>query len=366
MRIAYANVSYKENDSRGKKAHIRQFVDNTIAIGHELWFWSGDAYQGVHKMPASRIERLWTLRQMDVIYIRVEGHPPGVCRYGLTPYKQLLGSPMVVWEFNTVPEFQRVMGSSEKYIQQAVQNFKRYSHGCDLAVCVSQSISDYVQSKLGIKKVLTVPNGSDPDLFRPDVSPVRRLARQSMQLNVVWIGSAELSWHNFDLMSDAARLIWERGEGSRIAFHIIGQQFGHMREMPPNVHYYGADNYGAIPHWLSPMDVGLCLYKPGPADYNSPLKLYDYMASGLAVVATKQPQINKIFGQLGQTDLIVPPDDPGMLADVLLLLEADRERTRKLGKAGRQLVIDHYNWRRAVKNIFNEIEALREERLQTN
>ena len=106
------------------------------------------------------------------------------------------------------------------------------------------------------------------------------------------------------------------------------------------------------------MDVGLVLYRSGPGDYSSPLKLFDYMASGLTVVGTTQPQLREVFEQLGQLDLLVSRDDPEALADTLLRLAADRERVRRQGDLGRQLVIDRYNWRRAVRDTVDEIELV--------
>ena len=77
------------------------------------------------------------------------------------------------------------------------------------------------------------------------------------------------------------------------------------------------------------MDVGLNVYRPGPADYSSPLKVFDYMASGLTVVSTEQPQAREIFEKLEQMDLLVPSDRPDVLADRLRMLASDRERVRK-------------------------------------
>ena len=122
---------------------------------------------------------------------------------GLLPYRQLIGSPLIVWEFNTVPEYGALIGRTEREIQSAIQALRRYGRGCDLAICVSSELAAYVKEKLGIRRVLVVPNGSDPDLFRPDVEPVSRVQRNDRQLNVVWIGSAYLSWHNFDLSRQA-------------------------------------------------------------------------------------------------------------------------------------------------------------------
>lgn len=298
------------------------------------------------------------LRRMDALYIRLQENPAQACRFSLFPHRQLIGSPVIAWEFNTVPEFNYVMGRSEADVSRSIQAFRHYARGCDLAICVSQSLADYVQENLGIQHVLTVPNGSDPELFRPDITPVRRIERNPDRLNVVWMGSADLRWQNFDLLRSAAELLWQRGESARVAFHLIGRQFGMMRDMPPNIHYYGAEDYRMLPHWLAAMDVGLCMYHSGPADYGSPLKLFDYMASGLAVVATYQPQIKEVFEQLEQTDLIVPSDEPAALADTLVRLAQDHDRVYRLGQAGRQLVIDYYNWRRVAQDITAGIQKI--------
>jgi glycosyltransferase involved in cell wall biosynthesis len=268
----------------------------------------------------------------------------------------------MVWEFNTVPEYGLLRGQSEVDVQRAIQTFRDYGRGCDLAICVSSALANYVQDNLGIERVLTVPNGSDPDLFRPDVPPVRRVCSNSDQLNVVWIGSANLAWHDFDLLRKTAQLLWQSNDKLQVIFHIIGQAHnGLMRDMPPNVYYWGPENYNMLPRWLAAMDVGLYLNRPGPADYSSPLKLFDYMASGLAVVGTFQPQLREVFDELGQPDLLVPPDDAEALADVLRFLAMDRERTRCLGRAGRQRVIEFYNWHRAVQDTIREIQLILEE-----
>ncbi len=358
MRLAYSNAFYQKDSPTGGSAHVRQFITNAIALGHEVWTWPGNQHPSTRLLPQTRIGRLITLRQMDAIYVRVESEPPGVCRWAIAPYRQLLGSPVIVWEFNTTPEFAYVLGQSKADVRRCIEGFKLYGRGCDLAICVSHALAEYVRDTLGIARVLTVPNGSDPGLFRPDAPPLKRVPRNRDRLNVVWIGSADLRWHNLDLLRDAAELLWQRGDGSRIAFHIIGQGLRGLGDMPPNVEYYGPQDYETLPRWLASMDVGLCLYRPGPADYGSPVKLFDYMASGLAVVGTFQPQIREVFENLGQTDLLVPPDDSKALADVVLTLSLDRERVRSLGSAGRQLVLDVYNWRRAVLDTMREVESI--------
>ena len=358
MRVVYANAKYEHHSSQGGPAHMRQFIENAVALGHEIYLWHGEPHPQTKTVPHGRLERIRLFRSVDVIYYRVEWKPPMGSKLILPPYRTIIGSPLIAWEFNTVPEYGRVQGVPGPMIQQGIADLKRLAPGVDLAICVSNAIRAYVTENLAMRRAITVPNGSDPDLFRPDVVPVKRVCKRDGRLNVVWIGSANLSWHNFDLLRGAAWSIWNAGEADRIVFHVIGPGMQQMREAPPNMHYHGAEEYQHLPEWLSAMDVGLNVYRPGPADFSSPLKIYDYMASGLTVVSTEQPQAREVFEQLEQTDLLVPHDQPEMLANVLRQLAADRERRMRQGAAGRKLVIDRYNWRRSVSDTFMELEKL--------
>ncbi len=59
---------------------------------------------------------------------------------------------------------------------------------------------------------------------------------------------------------------------------------------------------------------------------------------------------------------MVSPGDAKSLAAVLNNLASDKERIQCLGTAGRQLVIERYNWRRAVQDTMNEMEAILKEK----
>ena len=343
---------------------MEQFVANAIALGHEIWAYPGNEYPGAHMIPLSRFRHVMTMRQMDALYVRLDHKPPNECTWALPPRRLLYGFPIVVWEFNTTPEDGLGYGKSEREVMQAINSFKHYGRGCDLAICMTQTLGEYVQEKLGIQRVLIVPNGSDPGLFSPDAPIAKRMDPFRDKFNVVWIGSASIQYHDFDILRKAAQLVCDRGQGEHIIFHIIGTGLvAAMADMPPNVYYWGAETYVKLPNWLAAMDIGLYLTRGGPTYHSTPLKLFDYLASGLAVVSTSQPFfIRDLFAQLDQSDLLVPQGDAQYLAEVLIGLASDRERVRRLGQAGRQLVIDRYNWRRSVQDTMNEMEIILQER----
>ena len=339
MRIIYANAKYEHHSPEGGQAHMRQFIQNASALGHEIFLWHGvDPHPLTKAVPTGKLARVKLFRSADVIYYRVEWKPPIGNKIILPPYRNVIGNPRVVWEFNTVPDYGRVQNVPEHVINDAINQFRRLGAGVNLAICVSRAIEQYVQSRFDLKHTLVVPNGSDPDLFRPDVEPVKRILKKPdrPQYCLDWSRPAAWSWHNFDLLKDAAALLYDAGEGDQYQFHVIGPGMQRMRETPPNVHYHGSEQYALLPHWLAAMDVGLNVYRPGPADYSSPLKIFEYMATGLTVISTEQPQAREIFEQLNQTDLLIPHDNPQALAAALRTLNADRARLQQQGVASRR------------------------------
>ncbi len=360
MKIGYfASVPYRHNSPIGGYAHIKQFLTHAADMGHELILMHGGdhPHESVTPAPKGRVGRLLALREVDILYYRVEYKTPRDAKWMLPPWHRLIGSPPVVWEFNSVPEYAKILGEDDAKVQSHIEGLKRFGVGCDLAACVSGAISEYVKEKIGLKNVMTVPNGTDPDLFTPDAVPVKRVLRHPGRLNVVWIGSAEVKWHNFDLLRQAAWLLWD--DGRPVAdFHIIGPGMAGLRQWPPNVHYHGAEQYEMLPNWLTAMDIGLNVYRAGAADYSCPLKLFDYMACGLALVSTDQPQVREIFTRLGQLDLLVPTDDAAVLAAVLRKLAADPARVKAQGLAARNLAVEFYNWKRAATDTLNAMAEL--------
>jgi len=360
MRIAYLNAYYQKNNTGGGHVHIGQFIRNAIDLGHEVWVSPGNQFPGAKIIPAGRVNHIRTFRKMDALYIRLEGWAPNLLSWSLPPRRWLYGFPLVVWEFNTLPEEL----APDKAVDESNSKFYRYSPGCDLGVCVSPALKEAVSNKLRVKRVITVSNGSDPDLFTPEASIAPRILAFQDKFNVVWIGTIKETWHDLDLIGEAAKQLWANDGGRNINFHIIGAGMsGFMAAMPPNVFYWGAEQYEELPHWLSGMHVGLSIYKPGKSHFNSPLKLFDYLSSALPVVSTEHPLAGDILKTLNAENLMIPFGDSKALADVLLELASDRERCKRIGVAGRQLVIEKYNWRKSVSDTLDVMsEILAEKR----
>ncbi len=83
------------------------------------------------------------------------------------------------------------------------------------------------------------------------------------------------------------------------------------------------------------------------ARHTSPLKLFEYLAAGCAVVAPRVPAAASVLEE-GREALLFTPDDPADLAAVLARLWAEAPLAAALGRAGRELARRH-TWRARAK-----------------
>jgi glycosyltransferase involved in cell wall biosynthesis len=104
-----------------------------------------------------------------------------------------------------------------------------------------------------------------------------------------------------------------------------------------------------VPGLLASMDVAVCPY-PKQRFYFSPLKVYEFMAAGLPVVASRIGQLGELIED-EMTGLLCPPGDTTALADALDRLRRDPVLRRRLGQAARASAIRDHTWHAVVDRI---------------
>lgn len=108
----------------------------------------------------------------------------------------------------------------------------------------------------------------------------------------------------------------------------------------------------AVPLHLAALDVAAM---PHPhttqfAYYTSPLKLFEYMAAGRAIVASDLPAWADVV-QHEDTALLVPPGDRDALVRALQRLRDDAAFRHHLGTRARQRALEHYTWGQRAARI---------------
>lgn len=97
-----------------------------------------------------------------------------------------------------------------------------------------------------------------------------------------------------------------------------------------------------VPTWLAALDVALMPFQNRPhfAIAMSPLKMFEYMAAGLPIVATDLPSVRDVLRH-GENAWLAAPDDPSDLARGITAMLADRRLATALGERARLDVAAH-------------------------
>jgi len=116
--------------------------------------------------------------------------------------------------------------------------------------------------------------------------------------------------------------------------------------------FTGAVAPGEVPGFLASMDVAVAPYPPLSTFYFSPLKVYEYMAAGLPVVASRIGQLRTLI-EPESNGLLVEPGDAKALAEALERLRNDPELRARLGQSARAMVLRTHTWDAVVQRILN-------------
>jgi glycosyltransferase involved in cell wall biosynthesis len=215
--------------------------------------------------------------------------------------------------------------------------------GADLVFPVSPPLADYVKVR-GARRVEILQNAVAVERFPP---PRRNGARPV----AVFVGSLR-PWHGIEAIATA----WRRLGAAAPRLIVVGE--GPARTILDGA---GASLVGAIPHARVPAllargDIGLAPYSADAPRYFSPLKLFEYLAAGLATVVADLPAVTAVVDR--DTAILIPPGDAEALADAVAELAADPARRRRLGENARTLVWSHHTWNHRARRIIESATAL--------
>jgi glycosyltransferase involved in cell wall biosynthesis len=112
------------------------------------------------------------------------------------------------------------------------------------------------------------------------------------------------------------------------------------RELTSRVILTGPAAPEHMPAMLASMNVAVAPYPALTPFYHSPIKVYEFMAAGLPIVASRIGQIEEII-QHGETGLLIRPGDANALTLALCELAGDVQLRDRLGHAAREAVSNH-------------------------
>jgi glycosyltransferase involved in cell wall biosynthesis len=384
MRLLYTAIDQQVPGTKGGSVHVRAVAEGLAALGHDVHVavtpggpWpdgpagaAGRVHWHAVRPPLGRAELRWLRAGAVTVLARQVGAQLIMERYynfggeGVTAARRL--SIPAVLEVNApVIDYP---GSAKSRLDRAliVEPMRRWRDGIcrdtDLFVTPNRQI---LPAWIDPARILEVEWGADVDHFRPDAAGPLPFTRDPDCVLCVFAGAFR-SWHGVVQLSAALARLHAQGE-RRLGAVFIGD--GPERAAAeraardvPGVTFTGAVPHAQLPQCLAAADIGVAPFDPGKHKplalgfYWSPLKIFEYMSSGLPVVAPRLPRIAHLVHD--ETEgLLYDPAEPRTL-DAALVRLTDRALRARLGAAARSRAVAHYSWRAHCAAVDARLRAL--------
>ena len=367
MRIAYVTVDpgIPVFGTKGASVHIQEVVRELIRRGHDVT---------VHTTRAGR-DIPDDLAGLDVIETRIEADDPGARERAQQEVSARIAARIIAGGADLVYERYSLFSTALAEVAEATgaagilevnaplieeqrthrvlvdeeaaaKALARQVAAATATVAVSDPVRDWVRERTGSERVHTVPNGVSITRIVPRPEDIGDPV-------VTFVGTLK-PWHGVaDLLAAAAlakrpwklRIIGDGPERAALEEQAAG--------LGIEVDFRGAVAPADMPGQLAGSAIGVAPYPDLGGEqqqYFSPLKVYEYLAAGLPVVASAVGQLPQILGELGT---LVPPSDPAALATAIDTLAADPVLRGKLGWRGRMQAEEKHSWAGAVDRILD-------------
>ncbi|HEX8142182.1 MAG TPA: glycosyltransferase family 4 protein [Pyrinomonadaceae bacterium] len=360
----------------GASSHINGFINAALARGARVRLVSNDRIAG--------------LDETKVHFNLVEPEPVGSMRVAFELYNDMLFTRGALSEIEREPPsfiYQRYsrftsagveaslrtgrplfleFNGSEVWVGRywdrvdmldLLERFERLNLSAAARIFVVSDVERRNLLRAGIAedKIVVNPNGVDVEKFRPDVGGGRERERERLGIRhdealVGFIGTFG-PWHGVLVLAHAIALI---PASERIRFLLVGA--GSLRDeaaaiireagADERVIFTGTVEHESVPALLDACDILVSPHVPledGSEFFGSPTKLFEYMAMGKAIVASRLGQIADVLRE-EETALLVEPADPRQLSDAILRLARSRELRQRLGSAARREAMARHTW----------------------
>jgi glycosyltransferase involved in cell wall biosynthesis len=375
----------------GQDVHITEMIGALRDLGHEVVVVApgaldtaefgdeGGAVSKLKRFCPRFVYELMELAYALVVYWRLRrailAHRPDVLyeRYNLflpagVWAKRRFKLPMLL-EVNG-PLYEERAANGGIALHRLARWSQRFAwRGADCVLPVTEALAKYVE-RYGVDRarIVVIPNGINSEHFRERIDSVEAKRRLGLDGRVVlgFTGFVR-DWHGLDKVIELLASI-PRHAGPASHLLIVGDGPARANLERQAIAAGIRDRMtitGVVPReriaaHIAAFDVAL---QPAAVEYASPLKLFEYMALGRAIVAPAQPNIMEILTD-GDDVVLFDPREPGALAKAIDRLCRDPALRARIGDGAQRTIRSRrLTWRDNATRVVEISTAMRREAL---
>lgn len=245
------------------------------------------------------------------------------------------------------------------------------AHAIDRWICKTAdgfiAITGFVRDhliELGVdsRRIIVLPNAADPAVFRPGIP--NQALRNSLKIGdarIVGFVGGFFPWHGLDFLVDVFSGL--RRDKDRAVLLLIGD--GPLKsaiedkvrglDLLSSVLFIPYLPHSDLPRYMSLFDIAVM---PDSNHYGSPVKIYEYLAMGIPVVAPRLGPIEEGV-EHGKEGLLFRRRDAADFSAALERLLSDADERKRMGEAARRKAVAEHTWQRNGDRILELVETLK-------
>ena len=228
-------------------------------------------------------------------------------------------------------------------------------------VCVTDQLARFASglTSANPSRILVAGNGVDVNRFTPGVV-------QPSQLNlpeghyIVFTGELA-AWQGLHWLLSSMEFVVKEEPLTRLL--IIGDgpeldtlvRIVHERRLNQNVLFLGRIPHAKVPEYLQVARV--CVAPKNPGRVTSPIKVFEYLASGKPIVVTDTVELADLIESEGLGEVVKYGDTKGLSVALLKFLQQP-DISAKVGLRGRKWVESNRSWDRVALDVSEFVRGL--------
>ena len=244
--------------------------------------------------------------------------------------------------------------------EHAAEIERRQFSGATTVAVVSGPLEKYVLARGAVREnVIIVPNAVDRALFHPGVRGGRVHHRYGLNnRKVIGFAGRARPWHDIETLLKAFALVHAADDRSHLL--LVGQMPDDLPEklaalgISDAVTATGPVPHGEVPAHIAAMNVAVSSHAPVEGFYFSPLKLYEYMACGVPVVAAGLGQQGD-FIEPGVSGELYRAGDAADLAAKITGLLKKPEYANEIAWNGAVRVLENHTWEHNARAVLERV-----------